>query len=500
MDSYSAPRRRVPARRAGRRRAATLLTSLVTAFVAAVAPLPASASTGASCPPAGGTPPAELAAPAGADFVVRGHGFGHGLGMSQYGARGAALLGCSSDTILRTYYPGLVPRTVATRGRVVVRMLDAGGAQGRAALTAEDGPVTWRTGSSAVVQPAGSTWTVGRGTASGLVVRSGASSDAPVVGALMTTSTTPLRAQHDGATVRLATWGSTGALGLVRRSSGDEALFNGGSSGLSARLVMVDGERGSAVAQYLGGLAEMPLSWPSAAQEAQVVAARSYLLARWSDAESGYLVRPTTSDQVWKGADQQEADARAGGHLARAVARTTDGATGVVMTTASGALARDLFYAASHGGWSESNAYVWGTPQVAHLRPVDDSRWDAAASDPYRSWVVGLSRAQAARAFGFTSVSAVEVAPRGSASRTAVVVRGVRGGVATTASFTGQQARDRLAGVDAGVRSSGFEVSASEPPAPVPAPVPVPEPVRSMVGGVPLTGDWDGNGRAEPGW
>ncbi|WP_298993292.1 N-acetylmuramoyl-L-alanine amidase, partial [uncultured Pseudokineococcus sp.] len=36
--------------------------------------------------------------------------------------------------------------------------------------------------------------------------------------------------------------------------------------------------------------------------------------------------------------------------------------------------------------------------------------------------------------------------------------------------------------------------AAASPPAPAPAPV------RSMVGGVPLTGDWDGNGRAEPGW
>ena len=35
-----------------------------------------------------------------------GHGYGHGIGMSQYGAQGAARQGVTYDTILSTYYPG----------------------------------------------------------------------------------------------------------------------------------------------------------------------------------------------------------------------------------------------------------------------------------------------------------------------------------------------------------------------------------------------------------
>src|SRR6185503_3345786 len=44
--------------------------------------------------------------PANGIFVVDGHGNGHGHGLSQYGARGAAIAGLSYDKILAFYYPG----------------------------------------------------------------------------------------------------------------------------------------------------------------------------------------------------------------------------------------------------------------------------------------------------------------------------------------------------------------------------------------------------------
>jgi len=46
--------------------------------------------------------------------------------------------------------------------------------------------------------------------------------------------------------------------------------------------------------QYLEGVAEVPPSWPTAALEAQVIAARSYLLARtgWSGQQGESLDTP----------------------------------------------------------------------------------------------------------------------------------------------------------------------------------------------------------------
>ena len=42
-----------------------------------------------------------------ANFVFNGHGWGHGLGMSQYGARELAEEGKTYDEILRYYYTGV---------------------------------------------------------------------------------------------------------------------------------------------------------------------------------------------------------------------------------------------------------------------------------------------------------------------------------------------------------------------------------------------------------
>jgi hypothetical protein len=53
-------------------------------------------------------PPAQPAAPppSGPAFFVAGHGWGHGIGLAQYGAYGYALHGWTHDRIVAHYYPG----------------------------------------------------------------------------------------------------------------------------------------------------------------------------------------------------------------------------------------------------------------------------------------------------------------------------------------------------------------------------------------------------------
>lgn len=57
-----------------------------------------------------------LCAPAFAEatFTVRGHGFGHGIGMSQYGAKGMAEHGASYSSILSHFYQGTTLGSLAT--------------------------------------------------------------------------------------------------------------------------------------------------------------------------------------------------------------------------------------------------------------------------------------------------------------------------------------------------------------------------------------------------
>ena len=42
----------------------------------------------------------------GGQLVLEGHGWGHGVGMCQYGASGCAARGADYRSILRRYYPG----------------------------------------------------------------------------------------------------------------------------------------------------------------------------------------------------------------------------------------------------------------------------------------------------------------------------------------------------------------------------------------------------------
>jgi stage II sporulation protein D len=43
----------------------------------------------------------------GSDYIVSGKGWGHNVGMSQWGARGMAEQGYTFDEILRYYYTGV---------------------------------------------------------------------------------------------------------------------------------------------------------------------------------------------------------------------------------------------------------------------------------------------------------------------------------------------------------------------------------------------------------
>jgi hypothetical protein len=69
----------------------------------------------------------DYPAPADGTFRLTGHGNGHGIGLSQYGARNAATLGRSGTQILDFYYPG------TTHGRGAGELADPGAADGRVA-------------------------------------------------------------------------------------------------------------------------------------------------------------------------------------------------------------------------------------------------------------------------------------------------------------------------------------------------------------------------------
>jgi stage II sporulation protein D len=214
------------------------------------------------------------AAPAAADaatrLVVRGGGFGHGVGMSQYGALGQAQQGRSYREILGHYY------TDTQLGRLdadpVVRVLLQSGKR-----------TIWFAGAAQAgdraLQP-GKTYRATAFGGTGVVLRSAS-------GRKLKTFPAPLRIVGSGdAPVRLSGAGAyRGALELRPSAFGGLNAIN--AIGLES---------------YVRGVvsAESPSSWPAEALKAQAVAARTYAITT-SKSGAGFDHYADTRSQMYRG-------------------------------------------------------------------------------------------------------------------------------------------------------------------------------------------------------
>jgi stage II sporulation protein D len=197
-------------------------------------------------------------------FTFYGSGFGHGLGMSQWGAYGLAHDGWSHKKILRHFYSG----TELRQDSSPPRNLRIGLTQDRKAvrLTAEAGPVTIRVQdpkSGALVGsiPRGKTWTV---RAAGDAYRVLNSKGRRVGGKEWGGRVRGLFLTYTGAGARVR---SPEAGSVYNRGFIEFNLHDCAGKGCSMRMILV-----IAPQEYLFGLGEVPSSWPLAARRAQAVA------------------------------------------------------------------------------------------------------------------------------------------------------------------------------------------------------------------------------------
>jgi stage II sporulation protein D len=269
-------------------------------------------------------------------FIITGHGWGHGVGMAQYGAYGYAQHGYTYDKIVEHYFPGttLGPAPVSK-----VRVLLASGAArlsigSDAAFTVKDAKGTAHT------------------------VAAGAHVLTP-----------KLKLVVDDAQKAA---GLTGPLTFV---PGAFPLALGSHHYRGAIQIDVTGGRLRAInvvnlEQYLYGVvpSEMPYTWAPEALKAQAVVARSYALA--SRRSGAFDLYPDTRDQVYLGLDHEEPSTNA------AVDAT---ASSVVLYN--GQVAKTYFYSSS-GGRTAAAQDVWGTA-VPYLVSVPDP-YDTIS--PYHDW------------------------------------------------------------------------------------------------------------------
>jgi stage II sporulation protein D len=308
----------------------TLLAALVATVVLA------GASSGAARPTA---PKAPHVLPGSPVFVISGRGWGHGVGMAQWGAYGYAQQGYSYDDILAHYYKGTtIGQASVTRVRVFL-------AQGRSTLTvSSQAPFSVRDGIGQLWHLAAGAQTFGPG----LKLKT---TDAPQKQQLPS----PLTFNAGLSPLRFGTTPYRGQIQVSVANGGLRAVNN------------------VALEAYLYGVvpSEMPKDWLPEALKAQAVAARSYALAVKKNG-SWFDLYPDTRSQVYLG-----------------IAHEAPSATAAVQDTAGqvvlygGRVATTYFFSSS-GGRTSSASEVWpSSPAVPYLQSVSDP-YDTIS--PYHRW------------------------------------------------------------------------------------------------------------------
>jgi stage II sporulation protein D len=392
---------------------------------AALAGAGASASAQQAPPPPATTPTAPTAPAAPASFTFVGRGFGHGIGMSQYGARGRALAGWNARRILRAYFTGV---RFGTAKRRSVRVLLSSGLQEARFWS----PRRWRLlgsragGRNVTPLRAGATYMLQARADGTLALKRGRSVVAVVAG--------PVRFQSRAKGGWVA-WGPSRPEAARRYRGGIRALPSGGRFDLVNVVGMED---------YLRGVVprEMPAAWGDdapAALAAQAIAARSYALS---------TMKPTGAYDVW---DDQRSQVYGGvsgedRRTDRAVRRTR----GTVLTY-DGDVITAYFFSTSGGRTEDVQNVFSGSGARPYLRSVPDP-FDKGS--PYHVWAdpptFGARRLGDLLGLG-APVTAVDVVRRGVSPR--VVRAEVTTANGRTTTLSGWTMRIRL-----GLRDTWFSV------------------------------------------
>jgi SpoIID/LytB domain protein len=296
--------------------------------------LVAGLAAGAAAPgPAAEAPTVVRGTPS---FVISGHGWGHGVGMSQWGAYGFAQHGYSFSRILAHYYPGT---QLGRAGIARVRVLLGSAASVTISSTAQV-RVSDATGAVGTLDPG--TWKLGPGLK--LTLAGEAAPQQLLAPVTLAPTSQPLRYKRP----------YRGSLVLT-------------SDGKQVTVVNNIG-----LEQYLYGVvpSEMPHDWHPEALKAQAVVARSYALAVRKTG-GAFDLYPDTRSQVYRGIEGEYAESNA----------AVDASAGQVLLYG-GKVAVTYFYSTS-GGRTAAIDDVWNSQPVPYLVSVADP-YDSIS--PHHDW------------------------------------------------------------------------------------------------------------------
>ena len=353
-----------------------------------------------------------------ATFAFQGRGYGHGVGMSQIGARAKALAGESATAILQYYYTGTIVETVTDTQILRINLgnlltsaklrSDSKGAELQ--LFAGDLGET-QTATPLLTFP--SKTSLNLNLIDGLLAISttrGTTSKAITTGSAFTLRWSGTRYQAGSPTViSLTTNGAT-----KKYRHGQISLKVIRDKTLGKRLAIINSVR--LQDEYLWGIGEVPSSWPTQALEAQAIASRTYAYAKSTKIRSACdcHLYATISDQTFAGYSK-ESEPRFGEIWKAAVNRTA----GSIITYEGRPIT--AYFSSSSGGTTETSEHAWGTATPYTVSVPDSASVDVALNPRFASWTREISQAVIAQAFALPDVISLTVLSNNPAGSVALI-------------------------------------------------------------------------------
>ena len=371
--------------------------------------------------------PSYADSPIPTDFRFIGTGYGHGVGMSQIGARGQALQGKTATEILKYYYTGAevtpYPDNALIRVNIanLLSSVNFAVAGGKGNFTLYQGDIA----------PVDNPEPLGR--YSGDFTATFTNFAGTVIPLL--SSPTAKLAPFNAAPAWTLRW-DTGTVITIGTPSAStqykygQIVVKSITNPISSYLAITNTLR--LHDEYLYGIGEVPSSWPDAALEAQVIASRTFALTRVNRLrpECDCNIYNTISDQSFIGYSK-EIEPLYGQRWKAAVSRTFIDADSALVLTISGKPIYSYFFSSS-GGTTLNIKDVWGGGDVSYLQSVSDP-WslDNNLNPRYIGWSRFVSQALMAQAFGLNDVLTYVINARTQSGSIASI---------TAVSSTGQQA------------------------------------------------------------
>jgi len=324
-------------------------------------------------------------------FEFTGSGYGHGVGMSQIGARSRALSGESATAILNYYYKDVqvvpfvdthtIRVNIAHKVKSVAFTTHTPGAridvyEGEVGNLTQPMPFT----SFATKQRA--TFTV-------------ASLSKVKVLTLRWVGENPIITMTHGSVSTKYKYGYI-TIKVVR-----------GALEVTNTLSLRD--------EYLWGISEVPSSWPTAMLEAQAIASRSFALSKLG------VIRPNCDCQVFSHISDQnfvgyskESEPRFGRLWKDAVSRTIIDTTTSLVVISNGKPAQTYFFSSS-GGATQTSFDAWGGATAYTQSVPDTASVDVKLNPRFASWKASSTQELVAKAFLLPNVVSLEILSRNQA-------------------------------------------------------------------------------------